>query len=108
MRVTTAHLSYLPWRGLAQLWAAVAFAGRGAGPAALVGDLNLPAWGVRLALAATPWRHAGGAPTYPAWGPRIQTDQLLVTGGLTTRDVVIGPPGTSDHLPLVATLTTTG
>ncbi|MGH8905436.1 MAG: endonuclease/exonuclease/phosphatase family protein [Egibacteraceae bacterium] len=103
-RVTTMHLSYLPWRSVAQLRAAVAFAAEGGGPAALIGDVNLPAWGARLALAGTAWTHAGGGPTYPAWEPRMQTDQLLVTGGLTATDVRVGPRATSDHLPLLATL----
>ncbi len=104
VRVTTTHLSYMPWRGVAQLRAAASFAARG-GPSALIGDLNLPAWGTRLALAGTGWTHAGGAPTYPAWDPRIQTDQVLVTGGLAVHDVTIGARATSDHLPLLATLT---
>lgn len=107
VRVTTTHLSYLPWRGVAQLRAAAAFAARG-GPGALIGDLNLPAWGTRLALAGTAWTHAGGGPTYPAWDPRIQIDQLLVTGGLAALDVAVGPRATSDHLPLLATLTWAG
>jgi endonuclease/exonuclease/phosphatase (EEP) superfamily protein YafD len=73
----------------------------------LLGDLNLPTWGVRLALLGTRWIHAGGTPTYPAWEPKIQTDQLLVTGGLRVLDLTVGPAATSDHLPLAATLTLT-
>lgn len=109
VRVTTTHLSYLPWRCVAQLRAAARFAqmGRGRGPAALLGDLNLPAWGARLALSGTRWAHAGGVPTYPAWEPQIQTDQLLVTGGLLVHELTVGPPATSDHLPLLATLALT-
>lgn len=109
VRITTTHLSYLPWRCVAQLKAAARFAevGRGRGPAALLGDLNLPAWGARLALSATRWVHAGGAPTYPAWEPKIQTDQLLVTGGIVVRELTVGRLATSDHLPLLATLALT-
>jgi endonuclease/exonuclease/phosphatase family metal-dependent hydrolase len=103
VRVATAHLSYLPWRGLAQLHAAADRIAARAGPAALLGDLNLPSWPVRLLL-GDGWTHAGGAPTYPAWRPRIQVDQLLVRGGLTVRDIVVAAPATSDHLPLVATV----
>ncbi len=103
VRVTTTHLSYLPWRGVAQLRAAASAAADGAEPAVLVGDLNLPVWPVRLALPT--WRHAGGAPTYPAWNPRVQVDQLLVRGAIAVREVTAGARTTSDHLPLVATLT---
>jgi len=100
LSVLTTHLSYLPWRGIAQLRAALAAAG--SGPAVLLGDLNLPVWAVR---AASPgWRHAGGRPTYPSWRPRVQPDQLLVRGAVEVGDVEVGPPGTSDHLPLSATL----
>lgn len=105
IRITTTHLSYLPWRCVAQLRAAARFARGSGGPAVLIGDLNLPAWGARLALTGCRWTHAGGESTYPAWEPRLQTDQLLVTGGLVTRDVSVGAPATSDHLPLVATVT---
>lgn len=105
VRITTTHLSYLPWRGIAQLKAAARFATAGHGPAVLLGDFNLPAWGARLVLSGTRWVHAGGAPTYPASKPKVQTDQLLVIGGLRVRDVTVGAPATSDHLPLLATLT---
>jgi len=101
--VATVHLSYLPWRGLAQVRAAGAAVAAGGGPAALIGDFNLPAWPVRLAL-GDGWVHAGGRPTYPAWNPRLQVDQMLVRGGLTVRDVGVGAAATSDHLPLFATV----
>jgi endonuclease/exonuclease/phosphatase family metal-dependent hydrolase len=104
LSVTTTHLSYLPWRGVAQLRAAASFATAVTGPAALIGDLNLPAWATRAALAGTPLQHAGGAPTYPAWRPRVQIDQLLHTQALRATDVQVGPRGPSDHLPLVARL----
>lgn len=102
LAVTTAHLSYLPWRGLAQL-AALARAADGKRPAVLVGDLNLPVWPVRALLAGR-WRHAGGAATYPAWQPRVQVDQLLVRGGVRISDIAVATRTSSDHLPLVATL----
>jgi endonuclease/exonuclease/phosphatase family metal-dependent hydrolase len=103
VRIATAHLSYLPWRGLAQLRVAAAAVARHGGPAALIGDLNLPAWPVRLAL-RDGWAHAGGPPTYPAWRPRVAVDQLLVRGGLVVRDVMAGAQATSDHRPLLATV----
>lgn len=110
--VATAHLSYLPWRGLAQLGAALRAVAAGGGPALLVGDLNLPSWPVRAgvcrgragAAVADGWTHAGGAPTYPSWQPRIQVDQLLVRGGLRVVDVGVGAAGTSDHRPLHTTV----
>ncbi len=100
LQIVTTHLSYLPWRGVAQL--RTALAAPSAGPAVLLGDLNLPVWVVR-ALSAD-WHHAGGQPTYPAWRPRLQPDQVLVRGGIGVHDVQVGRPGTSDHLPLTARL----
>lgn len=107
--VATAHLSYLPWRGLTQLGVALRGVAAGGGPALLVGDLNLPSWPVRAGVcrAGGPgggWTHAGGAPTYPSWRPRIQVDQLLVRGGVRVHEVTVGEPATSDHLPLHATI----
>jgi endonuclease/exonuclease/phosphatase family metal-dependent hydrolase len=104
LRVTSTHLSYLPWRGVAQLACAARAAADGDAPAALVGDLNLPASAVRVLLAAAGWQHAGGGATYPAWEPRVQVDQILVRGGLEVVDVAVGEAGPSDHLPLVATV----
>lgn len=104
VRITTTHLSYLPWRCVIQLKAAARFALVGRGPAVLLGDLNLPRWGARLVLMGTRWVHAGGAPTYPASEPKVQTDQILVTGGLRVEGITVGAPATSDHLPLIATV----
>ncbi|MEX0657713.1 MAG: endonuclease/exonuclease/phosphatase family protein [Egibacteraceae bacterium] len=100
--VTTAHLSYLPWRGLAQLRRVAAIAAA-QGETVLAGDLNLPVHAVRMALGGG-WRHAHGGPTHPAWSPRRQPDQIVVTKDLRVRDAVVGPAGASDHLPLVATI----
>lgn len=102
VRIATAHLSYLPWRGIAQLRAAADVAGAGDGPAILIGDFNLPVWPVRMALPG--WTHGGGSPTYPSWDPRLQVDQVIVRGGVRVREVRVGTSATSDHLPLLATL----
>ena len=102
VRIATAHLSYLPWRGIAQLRAAADVAGAGGGPSVLIGDFNLPVWPVRMALPG--WTHGGGSPTYPSWDPRLQVDQVVVRGGVRIREVRIGPAATSDHLPLLASL----
>jgi endonuclease/exonuclease/phosphatase family metal-dependent hydrolase len=99
LRVTSTHLSYLPLRGVRQLRAAAAAARGDRGPALLLGDLNLPSGPVRLA-APRGWRHAGGAPTYPAWRPRVQLDHVLVHGQVEVTAVDVLPPATSDHLPL--------
>lgn len=98
--VTTAHLSYLPWRGLRQLrrvtrWLA------GLSPAVLMGDFNLPPWAV--AMAARGWRPTGGGRTFPAPAPRIQLDHVLVRG-VEVQDVRVSPPLTSDHHAVVADL----
>lgn len=101
--VTAAHLSYLPWRGIAQLRRVAAIAAMTQGEAVLAGDLNLPVRVVRVALGGG-WRHAGGGPTHPAWSPHTQPDQIAVTNGLRVRDADVGPAGASDHLPLVAAI----
>lgn len=95
--VVTAHLSYLPWRGLAQLRAM----GRAAGddPALLLGDLNLGPRLVRLALPH--WDLHPAPPTHPAWSPRTRIDHVL-SRGLDVRDVRVAGASTSDHLPVLA------
>lgn len=101
VRVATTHLSYLPWRGIAQLRSAAAALADA--PTILAGDFNLPVAVVRLVLGRG-WDHAGGGPTYPAGRPRMQPDQLIVSGGTRVDAAVVGAPGASDHLPLVATV----
>lgn len=95
--VTVAHLSYLPWRGIAQL--RVASREAAGSPSVLLGDLNLPPVAVRL---ATPgWDHHAAAPTHPASEPRLQIDHIL-TRGLEVTGVRVLEAGVSDHLPVVA------
>lgn len=116
LEVATTHLSYLFWRAIAQARVLLESAGRD-GPAAVLGDLNLPAWGGHLLAGRAPpvgwllsgfwrpppgWRHGGGAATYPAWEPRLQLDQLLVRGPVAVRWARPWGRGSSDHLPLVA------
>jgi endonuclease/exonuclease/phosphatase family metal-dependent hydrolase len=113
VRVATTHLSYLPWRALAQLRAALAATATDSRPALLLGDLNLPAGPVRALLdaarqrAGSPrsgWRHLGGEPTYPAWRPRLQLDQALATHAFPRAAVSSGGPSTSDHVPFSVTV----
>lgn len=96
LEVVVTHLSYMPWRGVRQLRAALA--GATGASAVLVGDLNLPAVAVR---AAAGWRHAGGEPTFPAWRPRLQMHHVLVRGGVVVARAAVHSASTSDHLPLV-------
>lgn len=101
LTVTTTHLSYLPWRGMAQLRTVLANAAQ-PGPALLAGDFNLPVRAVRAV--ARDWRHAGGTATYPAWRPRAQPDQVLARGAVALEPAWAGPALTSDHRPLLARL----
>jgi endonuclease/exonuclease/phosphatase family metal-dependent hydrolase len=104
--VTTAHLSFVPWRGRRQLATLAAFArgGPDGSAAVLLGDFNLRPPVVDRALRRRGWRTAPGAPTFPSWKPIVQLDHLLVRGGVTLDDLRVGPPGPSDHLPLAATV----
>ncbi len=104
--VTTAHLSFVPWRGRRQLATVAAFArgGPDGGSAVLLGDLNLLPPVVDRALRRRGWRTLAGAPTFPSWRPAMQLDHLLVRGRLTLEALRVGPLGPSDHLPLSATV----
>ena len=101
--LTTTHLSYLPWRAVRQLRAALRFAD--GHRAALLGDLNLPPGPV--ARLARGWCHVRAAPTYPSWEPRMQVDQALLRG-LRPRAWEVPPHTTSDHRPLVVDVTAPG
>jgi endonuclease/exonuclease/phosphatase family metal-dependent hydrolase len=104
--VTTAHLSFVPWRGRRQLATVAAFArgGPDGGAAVLLGDLNLPPRVVEPALRRRGWRTARAGATFPSWQPVAQLDHLLVRGAITLDELRVGAPGPSDHLPLCATV----
>jgi endonuclease/exonuclease/phosphatase family metal-dependent hydrolase len=104
--VTTAHLSFVPWRARRQLATVGAFASGGPDEAAavLLGDLNLPPHVVDRYLRRHGWRTMPGTPTFPAWKPARQLDHLLVRGDVALGDLRVGPLGPSDHLPLSATV----
>ena len=98
--ITVTHLSYLPWRAVRQLRAAVPTIGEA--PNVLVGDLNLPPMVVRSALPA--WQHAGGGPTFPSWRPRLQMHHVLTHGSVDVAGATVHTRTTSDHRPLVIDL----
>ena len=104
--VTTAHLSFVPWRGRRQLGVVAAFARGGPDGAAavLLGDLNLPPNVVGRALGRRGWRTAAVGPTFPSWRPALQLDPLLGRGDVGLDDLHVGAPGPSDHLPLLGTV----
>jgi len=103
--VATAHLSFLPWIGARQVRVAAAMARglAGAGPAVLMGDLNLPLRMLRVAMLGTGWQIHGVGSTYPSWRPTMQLDHVLGHGVRLT-DVEAGARGPSDHLPVGATV----
>lgn len=100
VHVAATHLSYMPWRSIRQLRTVLA-AQEGLEPAVILGDLNLPPRVVNAA--AKGWVPAGGEPTYPAPGPRMQLDQILVRG-LGVTSLRVGPEECSDHRSVVAEL----
>jgi endonuclease/exonuclease/phosphatase family metal-dependent hydrolase len=106
LAVTTAHLSFVPWRGRRQLGVAAAFAQDGPDGAAavLLGDLNLPPNVVERSLGRHGWRTAPAGPTFPSWRPALQLDHLLVHGDVALDEVRVGAQGPSDHLPLIGTV----
>jgi endonuclease/exonuclease/phosphatase family metal-dependent hydrolase len=99
--VAGTHLSYVAWRAVRQLRRALARTAAG-GPAVLMGDLNLPRPAVRAALTGSGWV-AGNpdAPTFPAWGPRMQLDHVLARR-VRLAATRVAQRGTSDHLAVTA------
>jgi endonuclease/exonuclease/phosphatase family metal-dependent hydrolase len=120
VRVSTAHLSYMFWRAVPQLGRALEAAARDhLGRGVFLGDINLPMWGGWLALhahglhpwgwpplatRAAGWRYHRGQPTYPSWRPRLQLDQVYTRHLAGRPRITAGPPGPSDHLPLLVDL----
>lgn len=101
LTVVVTHLSYLPVRAVRQLRVA-ANVPHGDRARVLVGDLNLPAWAVRVVVPGS--RHAGGQATFPAWRPRLQVHHVLVDGPIDVVRSTAHPRTTSDHRPLVVDL----
>ena len=101
--VATTHLSYLPWRGICQLRAALRWAAAAGRRSILMGDLNLPHRLLRPALTGCGWSAAPAGPTFPARRPGLALDHILARPGLLC-DVRVGIGGPSDHLPVVGRL----
>jgi len=105
--VTTAHLTFVPWRARRQLATLGRFACGGPDgdrAAVLLGDLNLPPRVVEPALRRSGWRTLPAGPTFPSWSPVAQLDHVLVRGRLVMAELQVGAAGPSDHLALTATV----
>ena len=101
VRVLTTHLSFLPWCNGCQLRSLARRVGQPEVPTVLAGDLNLRP---RRAGRATGMRAAARGLTFPAKGPTVQLDHILVAGGLHAVSGAAVPLPVSDHLALVAAL----
>jgi endonuclease/exonuclease/phosphatase family metal-dependent hydrolase len=99
--VVTTHLSFSPVRAVRQLREVQRWCRRLPRPLVLMGDLNLPG---RVAVPLSGWTSVAKVPTFPAAGPRVQLDHVLVDGvvgiGATERHRLAD----SDHLALSAEL----
>ena len=103
VRVFTTHLSFLPWCNGRQLRSLARRVGRSEVPTVVAGDFNLRP---RRAARATGMRPAASGLTFPAWGPTVQLDHILVAGGLYAVSGGPVPLPVSDHQALVADLRT--
>ncbi len=101
--VACTHLSTDGRDALAQLDVVLAAleGAAGAGPAALVGDLNLGPEQVLAVLARRGWTDATTGPTHPARRPRRRIDWIAVRGADVV-SAVVPAFEVSDHRPVVA------
>lgn len=99
------HLTTRPGEAVAQLRLVLAALAEmaGAGPAVLLGDLNLGPDRVGPVLADAGWVAAPSGPTHPATRPDRRIDWVLVRHA-TVRSAHVVDVRASDHLPLVASL----
>ena len=103
--IVASHLSIEPDEVDRQLTEVVDRTARRPVPKLLLGDLNRRPPHVEAAAAGTGLTVADlSLPTYPADGPRIRIDHLLV-GGLHVDRVSVPEVAVSDHRPLVVDLT---
>ncbi len=106
LTVAATHLSFVPAWNARQLRQVVRALRSLPAPRILLGDLNLPAWAVRL---ISGWRLLGRRPTYPAGQPRVQLDHVIADRQgfkrLPPVTAVRTPLSTiSDHRPLLVDL----
>ena len=110
--VTTAHLSFVPWRGRRQLATVGGFAHGGPDGTARRGAPRRSQFAAADGRAGLCGAAAGGrclpGRRSPRGGPVAQLDHVLVRGALVMDDLTAGPAGPSDHLPLTATLRQAG
>jgi endonuclease/exonuclease/phosphatase family metal-dependent hydrolase len=101
--VVSTHLSFVPgwnlWQ-LRRLTTELCTLGR---PCYLLGDLNVPSAGVRIA--ARPWRRLARVKTFPAPSPKFQIDHALSFGDVppVTLTSALHLP-VSDHRALIVEL----
>ena len=102
------HLTTRPAEAVAQLRLVLAALAElaGAGPAVLLGDLNLGPDRVGPVLAEAGWVAAPSGPTHPTTRPDRRIDWVLVRHA-TVRSAHVVDVRASDHLPLVASLEAT-
>ncbi|PZG04403.1 endonuclease [Micromonospora craterilacus] len=106
LTVAATHLSFVPGWNARQLRQVVRALRTLPAPRILLGDLNLPAWAVRL---VSGWRLLGRRPTYPAGQPRVQLDHVIADRHgfrqLPPVSTVRTPLSSiSDHRPLLVDL----
>ena len=100
--VANTHLSFLPGWNVTQLRRIVRRLHRVAGPALIMGDMNLPAVVVTRMAG---YRPLATRPTFPASRPLVQLDHLLLRGELgPVRHVEAIRLPVSDHRALVVEL----
>jgi endonuclease/exonuclease/phosphatase family metal-dependent hydrolase len=102
LAVACTHLSFLPGWNVIQLRRIARHLHSISGPAAIMGDLNLPAG---LPAGMTAFRSLASQKTYPAHRPLMQLDHILLRGdlGRVERTAAVRLP-LSDHRALVVEL----